>query len=63
MTTEELYDFMKRGFDQIQTQFETLNKRLENIETRLGSVENDVAWIKGKLGGKVGFCLRKPNKR
>lgn len=47
MTTEELYDFMKRGFDQIQTQFETLNKRLENIETRLGSVENDVAWIKG----------------
>ena len=55
MTTEELYELMKRGFDemqrQMQNQFDAINKRLENIETRLSNVENDVSWIKGKLEG------------
>ena len=37
MTIEELYDEMKRQFDEV-------NKRLGNLET-------DVAWIKGKLEG------------
>ena len=44
MTTEELYEFMKQSFDNIQHQFEDVNKRL-------GSLETDVVWIKGKLEG------------
>ena len=62
MTTVELYQLMKSGFDQMQQQFERLesrmeagfeaiNKRIDNIETRLSTVENDVSWIKGKLEG------------
>ena len=37
MTIEELYDEMKRGF--------------EDVNRRLGHLETDVAWIKGKLEG------------
>ena len=37
MTIEELYNEMKRGF--------------EDINRRLGNLETDVAWIKGKLEG------------
>lgn len=37
MTIEELYDEMKRGF--------------EDVNRRLGNLETDVAWIKGKLEG------------
>lgn len=44
MTTQELYEFMKQNFDNIQRQFEDVNKRL-------GTLETDVAWIKGKLEG------------
>ena len=37
MTLEELYNEMKRGF--------------EDVNRRLGNLETDVAWIKGKLEG------------
>ena len=37
MTIEELYNEMKRGF--------------EDVNRRLGNLETDVAWIKGKLEG------------
>ena len=37
MTIEELYDEMKRQF--------------EEVNRRLGTLETDVAWIKGKLEG------------
>lgn len=52
MTTEELYDLMKRGLDDIKSEmrqgFETLNKRLDSIDDRLRSVETDVAELKGR---------------
>ena len=59
MTTEELYDLMKRGFDQMQSQFndiktemrqgfESINHRIDGIDTRLRNVENDVAELKGR---------------
>ena len=37
MMIEELYDEMRRGF--------------EDVNRRLGNLETDVAWIKGKLEG------------
>ena len=37
VTIEELYNEMKRGF--------------EDVNRRLGNLETDVAWIKGKLEG------------
>ena len=37
MTIEELYNEMKRGF--------------EDVNRRLGNLETDVAWIKGNLEG------------
>ena len=52
MTTEELYDLMKRGLDDIKSEmrqgFETLNKRLDSIDDRLRNVETDVAELKGR---------------
>lgn len=52
MTTEELYDLMKRGLDDIKSEmrqgFETLNKRLASIDDRLRNVETDVAELKGR---------------
>lgn len=59
MTNEELYDLMKRGFDQMQSQFldiktemrqgfESINHRIDGIDTRLRNVENDVAELKGR---------------
>lgn len=44
MTTQELYEFIKQNFDNIQHQFEDVNKRL-------GTLETDVAWMKGTLEG------------
>ena len=52
MATEELYDLMKRGLDDIKSEmrqgFETLNKRLASIDDRLRNVETDVAELKGR---------------
>ena len=52
MTTEELYDLMKRGLDDIKSEmrqgFETVNKRLDSIDDRLRNVETDVAELKGR---------------
>ena len=52
MTTEELYDLMKRGLDDIKSEmrqgFETLTKRLDSIDDRLRNVETDVAELKGR---------------
>ena len=52
MTTEELYDLIKRGLDDIKSEmrqgFETLNKRLDSIDDRLRNVETDVAELKGR---------------
>ena len=41
MTTDELYDMMKREFDEIK-------ETLKNIDERLRNVETDVAEIKGR---------------
>ena len=52
MTTEELYDLIQRGLDDIKSEmrqgFETLNKRLDSIDDRLRNVETDVAELKGR---------------
>ena len=52
MTTEELYDLMKRGLDDIKSEmrqgFEALNRRLDSIDDRLRNVETDVAELKGR---------------
>lgn len=52
MVTEELYDLMRRGLDDIKSEmrqgFETLNKRLASIDDRLRNVETDVAELKGR---------------
>ena len=52
MTTEELYDLMKRGLDDIKSEmrqgFGTVNKRLDSIDDRLRNVETDVAELKGR---------------
>ena len=41
MTTQELYDLMSKGFDDIKT-------TLTSIDNRLRNVENDVAELKGR---------------
>ncbi len=51
MTTEELYEFMKQNFDNIQRQLDNIQHQFEDVNKRLGTLENDVAWIKGKLEG------------
>ena len=59
MTTEELYELMKNGFDQMQRQlddlktemrqgFESINKRIDGLDDRLRNVETDVAELKGR---------------
>ena len=52
MTTEELYDLMSKGFDEIKVtmiqNFESINRRLDNIDARLRDVEMDVAELKGR---------------
>ncbi len=41
MTTEELYDLMSKGFDDIKTTLTSIDNRLRNVET-------DVAELKGR---------------
>ena len=42
MTTQELYDLMSKGFDDIKTTLTSIDNRLRNVET-------DVAELKGRL--------------
>ena len=52
MTTQELYDLMSKGFDDIKAEmkrgFEQVNNRIDNIDNRLRNVETDVAELKGR---------------
>ena len=41
MTTQELYDLMAKGFDDIKTTLASIDNRLRNVET-------DVAELKGR---------------
>ena len=48
MTTEELRELMKDGFDQIHKQLDEIKETLKNIDERLRSIEIDVAEVKGR---------------
>ena len=52
MTTQELYDLMSKGFDDIKAEmkqgFEQVNSRIDSIDNRLRNVETDVAELKGR---------------
>ena len=52
MTTDELYDLMAKGFDDLKSQmsngFQQINTRIDNIDNRLRNVETDVAELKGR---------------
>ena len=52
MTTQELYDLMSKGFDDIKAEmkrgFDQVNSRIDNVENRLRNVETDVAELKGR---------------
>ena len=52
MTTQELYDLMSKGFDDIKDEmkrgFEQVNSRISSIDNRLRNVEIDVAELKGR---------------
>lgn len=52
MTTQELYDLMSKGLDDIKSQmikgFEAVDTRLGSIDERLRKVETDVAELKGR---------------
>ena len=52
MNIDELYNLMKRSFEDVKKGFDDINNRLDDIESRLRSVETDVAWIKGKFEGR-----------
>ena len=59
MTTQELYDLMskgfddikaemKRGFDQVNSRIDSVDSRIDSIDNRLRNVETDVAELKGR---------------
>lgn len=52
MTTEELYQLMSKGLDDIKAEmkqgFEQINNRIDSIDNRLRNVETDVAELKGR---------------
>ena len=59
MTTQELYDLMskgfddlkaemKRGFDQVNSRIDSVDNRIDSIDNRLRNVETDVAELKGR---------------
>ena len=52
MTTQELYDLMSKGFDDIKAEmkrgFDQVNSRIDSIDNRLRNVETDVAELKGR---------------
>ena len=59
MTTQELYDLMskgfddikaemKRGFDQVNSRLDSVDNRIDSIDNRLRNVETDVAELKGR---------------
>ena len=59
MTTQELYDLMskgfddikaemKRGFDQVNSRIDSIDNRIDSIDNRLRNVETDVAELKGR---------------
>ena len=51
MTNEELYDFMKRGFDDLKAESKELREELKELREDVSTLKTDVAWIKGKLEG------------
>lgn len=48
MTNEELYDLMKRGFDDLKAEMKDIRSSLISIDARLRTVETDVAELKGR---------------
>lgn len=52
MATQELYDLMSKGFDDIKAEmkqgFDQVNSRIDSIDNRLRNVETDVAELKGR---------------
>ena len=48
MTTDELYQLMQQGFNDMKQRFDAIDTRLDSIDTRLRNVETDVAELKGK---------------
>ena len=52
MTTQELYDLMSKGFDDLKAEmkqgFDQVNSRIDSIDNRLRNVETDVAELKGR---------------
>lgn len=52
MTTQELYELMSKGFDDIKAEmkqgFDQVNSRIDSIDNRLRNVETDVAELKGR---------------
>ena len=55
MTNEELYQFMKDGFDQVRLNFDHVNQRLDRVDQRLDgmdarlrTVENGISELTGK---------------
>ncbi len=52
MATQELYDLLSKGFDDIKAEmkrgFEQVNNRIDSIDNRLRNVEIDVAELKGR---------------
>ena len=53
MTTQELSDLMKSGFDAVNKRLDGIDKRFDGIDSRFRNVETDVSWIKGKMEGKA----------
>jgi hypothetical protein len=49
MTTQELYDLMSKGFDDLKSTLISIDGRLRNVET-------DVAELRGR---KIGFSVLK----
>ena len=59
MTTQELYDLMskgfddlkaemKRGFDQVNSRIDNVDNRIDSVDNRLRNVETDIAELKGR---------------
>ncbi|MDD9973214.1 MAG: hypothetical protein OXU27_04375 [Candidatus Poribacteria bacterium] len=59
MTTQELYDLMskgfndikaemKRGFDQVNSRIDGVENRIDSVDNRLRNVETDIAELKGR---------------
>ena len=53
MTTQELYDLMSRGFDDIKAEmkrgFDQVNSRIDSVENRIDNVDNRIDSVDNRL--------------